>query len=128
MTILDRLPRPVLDRPHYDDDGIGVFHVLGTVFGVVMFVLVLAAIVTLLWNSFATRAEMRALSDEVRALRQEQASHTASHGATDDASAGATPTPPGSVSADASAAPAPKPKPEPKPKRAPRKKPTDPSK
>ncbi len=96
-----------MDRGRYDDDGFDVLHVIATFFGVMLIVLGIAAVALLVWNSFKVRAEVRALSADVSALREAQLGSAAADAAVVDASA------------DASDAPAPK------PKRAPRKRPTD---
>jgi len=121
MNLLDRIPRLDADRGRFDGDGFDVLHVLATVFGAMLLVLGIAAVVLLVWNSFKVRAEVRALSADVGALR---AAQLASAPAGSPAGATAADTPadtPADAPADASDAPAPKAK----PKRAPRKKPTD---
>lgn len=115
MNFLDHMPRPDADRGHFDGDGFDVLHLLATFFGVMLLVLGIAAVVLLVWNSFKVRAEVKALSADVSALRAAQLASAPAGSPADPAVADAP--------ADASDAPAPKAKP--KPKRAPRKKPTD---
>ncbi len=113
MNFLDRLPRPHADGRRFDGDGFDVLHVLATFFGVMLLVLGIAAVVVLVWNSFKVRAEVRALSADVSALRAAQLAPPAGTPADPSHPAVA------EAAAEASNAPAPK------PKRAPRKKPTD---
>ena len=117
MNLLARMPRPDADRGRFDGDGFDVLHLLATFFGVMLLVLGIAAVVLLVWNSFKVRAEVRALSADVSALRAAQrGSAPAGSPAGSPADAAVADAP-----ADASDAPAPKAK----SKRAPRKKPTD---
>jgi len=64
MNPLDRIP-----GPRGDHDGVDVWHVIGTLFGIGLVVVVLIAVGILLWNSFKVRSELRTLRGEVALLR-----------------------------------------------------------
>lgn len=107
MTNLDRMPLVVLDRPYRGGDGLGVFDVMATLWGLVLLVLAIAAVVALLWNSFALRAEMRQLRADLQDLR----------------AVPPVPEPTAESTPEPSAEPSAEPEPTPKPKHAPSKEP-----